>query len=80
MSNCCKHICDRFQDMKNLRQVKKNLKNKHASYETGLRAFCSVCNKPMRREVIINFRCPCCNSVVRTHSRSRTTEILMTVD
>ena len=70
MSNRCKHFCDRYPD----------IKHKYLSYDTGLIAFCSVCEKTMWREDIVKYRCPCCNTVVRTNPRTRSKRLLMTVD
>ena len=76
----CKNICHRLESIKHASDNIPDLKDKRAPYETGVRAFCTICNKIMRRKDVINFRCPCCNTVVRTNSRTKSKRALMTVD
>ena len=58
----CKDACRSYKDVKHL----------HHSYESGLIAFCSVCQKLLLVKDTIKHRCFCCNSKTRSSPKTRT--------
>jgi predicted Zn-ribbon and HTH transcriptional regulator len=63
--NICNNLCTRY------RKVTK----KKTGYSTGLIAYCTNCTYMFFKEDIKMPRCPCCKSIMRTHSRSRKLEV-----
>ena len=57
--NVCKNTCERF----------KGCINKQEKYEDGRIAYCKTCSFMYYKKDIINNRCPCCNTIMRTHKR-----------
>jgi hypothetical protein len=58
----CKDKCSNYKDVL----------HKKYSYESGLIAFCSPCQKLLLVKDTVKHRCFCCNSKTRSSPKSRT--------